>query len=166
MEIPSSARIKQWLENAYFADNVTHYTINKGQTAMQVWLEMVNRTPSWIDRFMMIRNRLATLFGLKNVGLFSDIIVAKQACDYLTGDRVGIFYVFFNNEKEVILEDKDKHLDIKLSLFLQPEGDLLKLYVTTVVHVKNRLGKVCMFLAAPVHKKILPASLAQLDAMD
>lgn len=166
MDIPRSAKINEWLEGAYFSDTFTHYTVNKGQTAMQVWLDMIRKTPPWVDRLMRLRNRLVSLFGIKNLGLLGDVIPAKQACDYLVGDQVGIFQVFYSSERELILEDKDKHLDVKLSLLLKPEGELLKLYVTTVVHVNNRLGKAYMFLVAPVHKKVVPASLAQLDSLD
>jgi len=162
-KVPSEAAINQFMANAYFTDCFTYHTLNKGQSAMQVWLDMVNNTPRWVERLMWVRNRVVALFGLKNLGLIGNVIPAKQACDYLMGDQVGIFKVLSSQEQEVILEDKDKHLDVKLSLFLEPEGDLLKLYVTTVVHVKNRLGKVYMFFVAPVHKKIVPASLSRLE---
>ncbi len=112
---------------------------------------------------MWIRNRVVALFGLKKLSLIGDVIPAKQACDYLVGDQVGIFKVLFSRDQEVILEGRDKHLDVKLSLFLEPEGDVLKLYVTTVVHVKNRFGKVYMFFVVPIHKKVVPASLARLE---
>ncbi|WP_394178748.1 DUF2867 domain-containing protein [Marinomonas posidonica] len=165
LKVPSTAAINQLMANAYFTDCFTYHTMNKGQSAMQVWLDMVNKTPRWVEQLMWLRNRVVILFGLKNLGLIGDVIPAKQACDYLIGDQVGIFKVLSSKEQEVILEDKDKHLDVKLSLFLEPEGDLLKLYVTTVVHVKNRFGKVYMFFVAPVHKKIVPATLARLESV-
>lgn len=66
-----------------------------------------------------------------------------------------------NEANEVILEDKDKHLNVRLSVYLESENEVQKVSITTVVHVNNRLGKAYMLFVGPVHKLIVPAILTR-----
>ncbi|MGB0867376.1 MAG: DUF2867 domain-containing protein, partial [Granulosicoccaceae bacterium] len=84
--------------------------------------------------------------------------------EYQVGDRVGIFSIHSISEKEVILEDKDKHLHAKVSVLVQPYGEQALVQASTVVHTNNTLGKVYMFFVTPVHKLIVPASLRTLKS--
>lgn len=160
---PEEAAILAMTDKAHFMDCFVGDVVNNNQTAMEVWLSMVKETPSWFDFLMSLRNKITRRLGLKDLGAFGDIIPSKQAVDYLDGDRIGIFTVFMNEAREIILEDKDKHLNVRLSLYLVPNGDVQKVYVTTVVHVNNALGKVYMFFVGPAHKLIVPAMLARLS---
>ncbi|WP_269190055.1 DUF2867 domain-containing protein [Vibrio nigripulchritudo] len=60
------------------------------------------------------------------------------------------------------MEDDDKHLNVKVSLFLEDKGEYTKVYATTTVHVYNMLGRAYMFFVTPAHKVIVPASLKNL----
>lgn len=159
---PRAASIFSMTDNAYFMDCFVGNVVNKNQTAMDVWLSMAKETPSWFNFLMSLRNRIATRVGLKDLGALGDIIPSKQADDYLEGDRVGIFSVFMNEAREIILEDKDKHLNVRLSLYIEPQGAVQKVYMTTVVHVNNCLGKAYMLFVGPAHKLIVPAMLSRL----
>ena len=120
--------------------------------------------PSWVNALMSLRNQVVSKLGLKNLGSFSNIQQGKLAADYEVGDRVGIFILYDNTHQEVILEDQDKHLGVKLSFYIDPEidGGSAKVHATTVVHVNNTLGKVYMFLVKPAHKVIVPVTLKRL----
>lgn len=75
---------------------------------------------------------------------------------YLPGDRVGIFTLIANTADEVLLGDKDKHLDVVLSVHKATEvnsGQVL-VAVTTVVHVHNWFGALYMFPVTPMHRII------------
>lgn len=65
---------------------------------------------------MAVRNRIVQLAGLKNLGALSELAADKMAASYKTGDRVGIFTVFENHFDEALIGDKDKHLDVALSI--------------------------------------------------
>lgn len=87
-----------------------------------------------------------------------------MAASYKTGDRVGIFTVFENHFDEALIGDKDKHLDVVLSIHRHevPEKKLVAITITTVVHVKNRLGSLYMLPVKPMHRLIAPAVLASI----
>ncbi len=105
---------------------------------------------------MATRNRVVSIFGLKNLGGFSQIDAKKMESDYRPGDRVGIFTIISRSANEVLLGDKDKHLNVVVSVHKRVEADsgMTLVTVTTVVHVKNWLGRLYMLPVAPAHRVI------------
>ena len=105
---------------------------------------------------MALRNRVVSPFGLKNLGGMSRIDAAKKESEYKPGDRVGIFTLISRSANEVLLGDKDKHLDVVVSVHKRVEGEsgATVVTVTTVVHVKNWLGRLYMLPVAPAHRVI------------
>ncbi|PWQ95748.1 DUF2867 domain-containing protein [Leucothrix arctica] len=164
-EIPNNSKISSHVDGAYFAD--CHATVipYENQSALDTFLQQAREMPGWINALMSLRNKAVSRLGLKNLGSFADVEQGKASADYKVGDRVGIFTLYENTHHEVILEDQDKHLGVRLSFFIEPEaGGTAKVHATTVVHVNNTLGKVYMFFVAPVHKVIVPATLKRLNA--
>ena len=79
-------------------------------------------------------------------------------------DRLGIFTLLANTPNEVLAADKDKHLDVYVSLSrsdVQADGTR-EIVVATVVHTHNRLGRLYMLPVAPVHRYIAPLMLARI----
>lgn len=101
------------------------------------------------------------MVGLKNLGAFDKINKLKPECDYKPDDRVGIFTLINNTFDEVLLGDKDKHLDVTLSIHRAVDVDTgaVVVTVTTVVHVHNLLGRLYMLPVVPVHRIIAPSVL-------
>ncbi|MBY4675231.1 DUF2867 domain-containing protein [Marinobacterium arenosum] len=162
MSIPGSSEVWTLMKGAYFYDSHSTKIRYDNQSALDVYFVIVRETPGWVNWLMSMRNKIVSKLGLKNLGHMSDIDFNKPSCDYKVGDRVGIFTVYANSNQEVILEDKDKHLDVRVSFYIEPEGDIATVHASTVVHVKNMLGKVYMFFVAPVHKIIVPTTLKKL----
>ena len=73
------------------------------------------------------------------------------------GDLVGIFSIVYLSNAEVILCDIDKHLKVEVSVCKAAD----KVSVSTVVHTHNTLGRIYMLFVAPLHRRIVPASLRQ-----
>lgn len=115
---------------------------------------------------MALRNRAVALFGLKNLGGLSGLSRDKPVSAYQAGDRVGIFTLFENTFDEVLLGDKDKHLNVVVSVHRQPAptSACVIVTVTTVVHVKNMLGRMYMLPVKPMHRLIAPAVLKAVGA--
>ena len=113
---------------------------------------------------MAARNAVVQMVGLKNLGTLSEIDASKPSSAYQPGERVGIFTLFENTFDEVLLGDRDKHLDVVLSVHrrLLPSGDAVEVTLTTVVHVKNLLGRLYMLPVKPAHRIIAPAVLARI----
>ncbi|MEL6117754.1 DUF2867 domain-containing protein [Photobacterium sp. SP02] len=162
MAIPKHSKLFDYAKGAYFSDSFSHEIPNKNQTALDVYLEIAKQTPAWISFLMATRNRIVSMLGLKHLGRLQDAVAAKNPTNMNLGERIGIFTLHSNSDTEIVLEDSDKHLDVRVSFLLDVEGDKVIVHATTVVHVHNFFGKVYMFFVAPIHKLIVPSSLKTL----
>ncbi len=157
ISVPSNSDIAKQLNGADFYDAYQISNPDHERSALQIYLDVVSKTPKWVNSLMALRNRVVSLFGLKDLGHLGQINQTKAANEYKVGDRVGIFSLLSINEQEIILTDNDNHLEAKVSVFKDQDS----ISVTTVVHVHNTLGKLYMALVVPVHKRIVPAMLAR-----
>lgn len=102
---------------AHFHDAWSIHAADQSLDALGQFLRVASATPPWIERLMALRNRLVSTVGLKNLGGLSQIDAAKTSSDYRSGDRVGIFTLFSKTPDEALLGDKDKHLDVVVSVY-------------------------------------------------
>lgn len=154
--VPTPSAIAAYLPGAYFHDS---WTITAGEpslSALGQFLKALQATPPWVNTLMTIRNQAVSAFGLKNLGTLSRLDPAKPACAYQPGDRVGIFTLIANTADEVLLGDKDKHLDVVLSVHqaVDLNSGRVLVTVTTVVHVHNWFGVLYMLPVTPMHRII------------
>ncbi|MEZ8824480.1 DUF2867 domain-containing protein [Vibrio amylolyticus] len=164
MNIPNDTQLYSSLNTAYFADRFSTVIQYHGQSALAVYSEVAKNTPNWVIKLMALRNWIVSKLGLKHLGQMHEFDHDKPSQDYKPGDPIGIFRVVSNTEREMIVEDRDKHLDVRISFLIEPNGNQATVHATTVVHVNNFLGKIYMFFVGPVHKIIVPSSLKQLKA--
>lgn len=161
-DIPSASEIAACLAGAYFSDAFVLRVAAVDRPALAYYLQAVRRTPRWVDFLMAMRNRVARIAGLKDLGAMTDLDAGKQASDYRVGERIGIFSILYLSEQEVILGDADKHLDVKVSVCKIGSGAELSITVSTVVHVHNLLGRLYLLPVIPLHKLIVPAVIARI----
>ncbi|HDY7622125.1 TPA: DUF2867 domain-containing protein [Vibrio vulnificus] len=162
MTIPKHSKLYGYAQGSYFADSFSREIPYTNQTAFDVYLEIAKQTPRWVSFLMEMRNRIVSMFGLKHLGRFQDTTLEAGVDNVKVGDRIGIFTLVSNEEHEIVLEDSDKHLDVRVSFLLDVKGDKVIVHATTVVHVHNLFGKAYMFVVAPIHKVIVPSSLKTL----
>jgi Protein of unknown function (DUF2867) len=157
---PLNSLIANLLVGADFHDSWAIESSAVELPALGHFIEAVKQTPRWVDACMAFRNKTVALFGLKNLGNLA-VTFDKSPSEYIPGDRVGIFTLFENTSDEVLLGDKDKHLDVILSVHrtLLPGAAKVVVTVTTVVHVKNTLGRLYMLPVKPMHRLIAPTVL-------
>lgn len=158
MHFPQQSKLKPLSEDAYFADSFSRDISYTGESALALYVAMAHNIPAWVVGAMKLRNWVVSKLGLKDLGTFE----TPQKTNYKTGDRAGIFTVVENNEHELILEDRDKHLNVTLSVLVEPKGDTATVHMNTVVYVNNLWGRVYMFFVGPMHKIIVPSTLKQL----
>jgi len=159
---PVGSRLQHELASAYFYDSYEVQVDTCGKTALEIYIDTVGRTPALMNFLMTTRNRIVSLFGLKNLGLFADLDGSRSASSYNVGDRVGIFSILSLSDEEVVLHDDDKHLQAKVSVYKYSDEEH-RAAVTTVVHVKNLLGKAYLFFVVPAHKLIVPLMLREIS---
>ncbi|MDQ1814744.1 DUF2867 domain-containing protein [Massilia sp. CCM 9210] len=159
--VPASSAIAALLPGAYFHDAWAIAPDDANATALELFLKVSASTPGWVNTLMTLRNRVVAMLGLKNLGTLSGLDPAKPASAYRPGDRVGIFTLFANTPDEVLLGDKDKHLDVVVSVHRAVDAGNGKVLATvsTVVHVHNWLGRLYMLPVTPLHRMIAPAVL-------
>lgn len=118
--------------------------------------------PKWIEKLFNLRNKIVKLFGLKAPG---NIMNRKQQIANLKGipnEQIGLFKIFQINENEVILGENDKHLDFRVSLFLEKTNNNSHektLTISTNVKFNNTFGKIYFIPVKPFHRFIVPTML-------
>lgn len=139
-----------------FSDKHSIYC-NVGElSALAVYVEMTKATPRWIDHLMQLRNNVVSVFGIKNLGTLS-AVQSVEAKNLIVGERVGIFTLVSNEQDKIILSDKDKHLDVIITLEIDRSSHQITL--TTAVFLHNLLGRLYLLPVIPAHKVIVPTLL-------
>jgi hypothetical protein len=161
IEIPSDSEVSRHLPGSHFHDCYELSIESTSSSALEIYLDAVVKTPTWINGLMAVRNRAASIVGLKNLGHLGAISASKPVSSYRVGDRMGIFSVLYLTDNEVIFGDSDKHLSVEVSVCKLPHTETESIAVSTVVHIKNALGRVYMLFVAPVHKRVVPAMLSR-----
>ncbi|AMM27932.1 DUF2867 domain-containing protein [Acinetobacter pittii] len=155
--LPTDSQISSQLKNAYFHDS---WSIVLGQPDLNVFQQLIKlfqHTPQWVEWSMNMRNKITSKIGLKDLGSFQQIDTHKKESEYVAGDRIGIFTFLQRTENELVIGDDDKHLNVTLSIYKNEKTQVLT--VTTIVHIKNWLGRLYMLPVIPAHRKIVPATL-------
>ena len=164
--LPEGSVIHTTLPGADYADAYRAAEPQPTACALQAWLDVVARTPPWTHALMALRNRLVRLVGLKGVGQLDDVHGERarphDAASYRTGDRVGIFFIRHLGEREVVMGQDDKHLNVQVSLSKQVMGGQPVVVLSTVVHIHNRLGHAYMAVITPFHRLIVRSMLQRL----
>lgn len=152
--IPAACPLAATQHNADFADAYQVLVPASALTATEIYRAITRRTPAWVEKLMWLRNRVVQPLGLKNLGAMS----AVREGEALPGQRMGLFEVVSCNAHELILQDDDKHLVVRLSVLKEAHDSVHdRLTLSTVVHIHNTLGRVYMFFVGPAHKVIAPA---------
>lgn len=118
--------------------------------------------PQWVGKLFALRNKIASLFGLKTAGPAGDRQSQLENFKGEPGEQMGLFRVYERTEKEVILGEDDKHLDFRVSLFMEPckTGSRQKeLTITTTVVFNNWFGRLYFLPVRIFHKRIVPVML-------
>lgn len=161
IDVPSSSRIRRELQGADFHDSYEASIAHNGRSALEIYLQVIAKTPSWINVLMTIRNRVASILGLKNLGHLGALDQTKLPSAYRVGDHVGIFSLLSVSEDEIVLGDFDKHLNVRVSICKLVHDGRETVAATTVVHINNLLGRIYMLFVVPFHRRLVPAVLEQ-----
>ena len=164
--VPAGSRASALLPGADFHDAWCVESSATQESALDHLLRALQQTPRWVDACMQLRNRVGGWAGLKDLHQLSSIAPDKPAAAYQAGDRAGIFTVIENSFDEALVGDDDKHLRVVLSAHrgpVTPDGRMM-LTVSTIVHVKNWLGRLYMLPVKPMHRLIAPTVLRALAA--
>ena len=114
--------------------------------------------PGWVRFLMALRDRIVGLIGLKTSGDFSE--AAFDRFVIVPGNALGVFHIFAVGPHEIILGENDSHLDFRVLVRLEPDGEAkYRLIVATGVRVNNLLGRLYFIPVGMFHRRIVPAML-------
>lgn len=116
--------------------------------------------PKWIDQLFHFRNFIVKHLGLKVSGIDTNELHKKlMQFDAKVGDQIGLFKVYEKNDCELILGEDDKHLNFRISLFLNKSSTSAELCISTIVYFNNRFGRLYFLPVKPFHKIVVPTML-------
>lgn len=110
----------------------------------------------WVRRLFRLRHFLVQFVGLKGSKGF-DPDKFREAIR--NGGSYGFASVAVKNDRETVLLLSDSHLDAYLSTHIAVGETSETVTAVTLVHFKNRLGRVYFFVIRPFHNLIVKSVL-------
>lgn len=164
VEIPNESILKKDSKNYDYVDSYQiDFTSEKGIiSSTEIGKAFFTSGPEWIGVLFKIRNKIVSVIGLKvSSGNTNDIRNQIENFKWEPGERLGLFKVFDKTNEELVLGEDDKHLNFRVSLFIEQSLNEKnkRLTVTTTVEFKNWFGRFYFLPVKPFHKLIVPTLL-------
>jgi hypothetical protein len=139
------------LPDADWADCFEIDATNRRLTAVEAARLSIGRMPDWVRGLVGLRNVLGRIVGLK---------AGSESAPSSHHDKIGIFPLLSQSEREVVLGLDDWHLDFRLVIEVADLGEHgTRVSATTLVRRKNLFGRFYIGLVTPFHNVIVPAVL-------
>ena len=129
-------------------------TTNHHNTLEEIAKLVFDNTPSWVRALFRLRNKLASLVGLKST------IPPDYNTEFRVGGYISFFKLYSIAEQELIMGANDTHLNFRAIITNTGEADF-NIKLTTLVQYNNLLGKVYMAIVRPFHVIVVKRMLAQ-----
>jgi Protein of unknown function (DUF2867) len=151
-DVPACTAIdRRVLEAAYFRDAYRMPLTHVQSGVVDIFFAVFGHHPLWMKRLLIVRNRMATWCGL-DAPTPSEIMSPEEKASYGVGDKIGPWPVFSLTEAELVAGRDDKHLDFRLSVLKQIDGEAASAVISTVCATHNAFGRTYLFIVIPFHK--------------
>lgn len=128
-------------------------------TALEAWNAMMAEPPlPGLGLAFAIRDRVSGLFGVRRIGGFS----GRQQAQVQEGARLDFFLVEGVCDDELVLTERDRHLDVMTTITTDREDGGCLLRVTSSVVVHNLFGRAYMVPVGLAHPVIVRSMLRRL----
>jgi len=143
---PPESLIASTYPNATLLDAYAIPIPENNQLPIEILAQITLGHPSlWFKTLIRIRDTIATLARLKTTHN-----IRQHAQSTLNG-AIDFFPILNRTDNELIFGEDDTHLTFRLSLLRQPD----RLIATTVVHCKNRTGRIYLTVIRPFHHLVV-----------
>ena len=154
-EIPADSLVKRYFpvdyKDAFVCEIARESRLTPDDIMVRFWTDF----PAWVNFLFRVRNFLVKFVGLKgSKNSFQDL----EDC-IRTGGQHKFASVPAKSDNETILLLDDKHLDAYLSVYIEDSPEHKRVYAITIVHYKNRLGRIYFFFIRPFHGLIVKSTL-------
>ncbi|OSQ36190.1 hypothetical protein TMES_19060 [Thalassospira mesophila] len=125
--------------------------------------EVMGNPSLWFRGLLAIRDGVVGPLGLKTSRTIRQ--TTENHSSTATG-QIDFFAILQQTETELVLGEKDRHLDFQASLLLRPSPGTrhTELVATTVVHCHNLLGRSYLRAISPFHKLVIKSNLERAAA--
>ena len=139
--------------NAY--DYSDTYSIAASQSlSVDESITKIFAVPTFVSTLLKLRDSLAVMFNHKATTSKTTVLPF-----YEIGSKAVFFTVIDRNEHEIVLEEKDKHLDFRTSVFHSTENGRKYIYLTTLVKYNNTAGRIYFCIVKPFHTMLVKIML-------
>jgi hypothetical protein len=151
-DVPSlSVLDRRWIEAAYFQDSYRAPLSRTHASVVEIFFAIFAHHPTWMKIVLIARHRIASFFGLE-VPTASEVINVEVKGSYSVGDKIGVWPIFSLTDNELVAGRDNKHLDFRLSVLKEMDGESESVVVSTLCIVHNWFGKAYLFFVVPFHK--------------
>ena len=152
-DIPTGCLTANYLpadySDVFFCEVDSERKINPDDIMISFWSDF----PGWVNALFKLRNFLVKFVGLK--GSQEKTMEELEKC-IRTRSSTGLASVPAKNNNETVLLLTDKHLNAYLSVYIENNKSI---FVITLVHYKNKLGRIYFFFVRPFHGLIVRSML-------
>jgi Protein of unknown function (DUF2867). len=154
-DIPAKSLVNRYFPVDYkdaFVCKINHDSqLTPDDIMVRFWTDF----PTWINFLFRVRN-----FLVKFVGLEGSMNSLQELEDCIRhGGKSKIASVPAKSDNETVLLLDDKHLDAYMSVYIDESPNNKLAYSITLVHFKNRLGRIYFFFIRPFHGLIVRSTL-------
>ena len=154
-EIPAKSLVNRYFPADYKDAFVCEINRDSQLTPDDIMVRFWTDFPTWVDFLFRVRNFLVKFVGLEgSKNSFQDLEDCIRA-----GGQSKFASVPDKNDSETVLLLDDKHLDAYLSVYTEETPEYKLVYAITLVHFKNRLGRIYFFFIRPFHGLIVRSTL-------
>lgn len=132
-----------------------HITLPRPMPPLALWNRMMERPLPLIAAAFWLRDAIAARFGVKRIGGFS----GARATSAKPGDKLDFFLVERADPNALTLTERDRHLDVMISLTSQ--GNAAAITASVITH--NAFGRAYMLPVGPAHRLIVWAMIRRLQ---
>jgi Protein of unknown function (DUF2867) len=151
-EVPAlSVLDRRLVEAAFFHDSYRAPLSRARAGVVEVFFAIFGHHPKWMKLVLVLRNRLASCFGLE-VPTTAEIMRPQVKASYRVGDKIGPWPIFHLTDTELVAGRNNKHLDFRLSVLKEGGGASSSAVVSTVCTTHNAFGKAYLVVVIPFHK--------------
>ncbi len=151
-DVPHSSVLdRNVVEGAWFRDSYRTQMDSPQASVIQVFFSVFGHHPIWMKYALITRNRIASWCGL-DAPTSAEIMSPTRKSAYLVGEKIGPWPIFSLNEQELVAGRNNKHLDFRLSVLKETNGQAASAVISTVCTTHNAFGKIYLFFVIPFHK--------------
>jgi hypothetical protein len=151
-EVPSASVLdRRVIEAAYFRDSYRAPLSRPRASVVEIFFGIFGHHPMWMKILLIVRNRIASFCGL-DAPTASEVMHLDVRSSYSVGAKIGVWPIFTLTETELVAGRNNKHLDFRLSVLKETDGEIASVVVSTLCTVHNVIGKVYLFFIVPFHK--------------